>query len=135
LNRCHAGLVVLRSQRKDKIVDGIVKWDHFKLFQTDDKAVSVSAVKKILESDYGKTSNAKINVELATLAKKGLIMNTSGTKSASGSYVINPEFENFDTRRSFLAKNLDNVERVIEDVITKVCYDGAPCVDQVLKQV
>ena len=100
-------------------------------FQTDDKAVSVSAVKKILDSEYGKKNNNLINSELISLARKGLIVNTSGTKSASGSYVINPEFENFDTRRSFISKPLGSIERVIENVITRFCYDGAPCVDEV----
>ena len=93
--------------------------------------MSVAAIKKILESEFGKTNNNSINNELTALAQKGLIINTSGVKSATGSYLINPDFDDFDTRRSFLSKNLSNVERVIEDVITKVCYDGVPCADQV----
>jgi hypothetical protein len=58
----------------------------------------VAAVKKILESQYGKTNNNAINGEIAVLAQKGLIISTTGNRGASGSYLINPDFENFDSR-------------------------------------
>jgi hypothetical protein len=60
-----------------------------------------------------------------------VIINSSGFKSASGSFKINPDFESFDSRRHYLSKVLGNVDKAIEDVITNICYDGKPCLGEV----
>ncbi len=93
--------------------------------------MSVTAIKKILDSEYGKNRNAAINNEIANLTLKRLLINTSGLKGSSGSFVINPDFDSFDSRRNYLSVDLGNVDRTIENVITKICYDGKPCLGEV----
>ena len=65
--------------------------------------------------------------------QKGQLLNTSGIRGSSGSFVVNPDFETFDSRKSYLSPKtaLSNVDIVIEDVITKYCYNGKPCSGEV----
>ena len=79
-----------------------------------------------------KTLNAKtnklINNEIVKLQNFGKILNTSGLKGASGSYVINPDYENFDSRSLYFdktsASNFDPIDEFLETLITERVYDG-----------
>ena len=71
-------------------------------------------------------TNKNINLEIGKLVNTGKILNTSGSKGASGSFMINPYYENFDSRSQFANKNLDPLDQFIEDIITERCYDGQP---------
>ncbi len=96
--------------------------------------VSVNVIKKYLSEVFGKTASPKnnknINLELVKLSQTGKILNTSGKTGACGSFIINPDFENFDSRAMFVdsLNNMDNVDAIIEDMITEHCYDGQPFV-------
>ena len=41
-----------------------------------------------------------------------------------GSFVINPDFENFDSRSLYVDMELDPIDQFIEDLITERCYEG-----------
>ena len=77
-----------------------------------------------------KTLNAKtnklINNEIVKLQNFGKILNTSGLKGASGSFVINPEYENFDSRSLYFdkASASDPIDEFLETLITERVYDG-----------
>ena len=98
--------------------------------------VSVGVIKKYLVDMKFKTQNAKtnklINNEILKLQNFGKILNTSGLKGASGSFVINPEFENFDSRSLYFdnkisaasSNNFDSIDEFLETLITERCYDG-----------
>ncbi len=64
---------------------------------------------------------------LAKLTETGLLVNTThGTAGANGSFIVNPDYANFDSRGINAGKELDAMEEVIEDVITRHCYEGKP---------
>ena len=45
-----------------------------------------------------------------------IIVNTSTAKGASGTYKVNPDYKDFDTRSAYAGKELGPVETVIEEV-------------------
>ena len=59
-------------------------------------------------------NNKNINAELVKLVLHGKLLNTSGKNGATGSFVINPEFENFDSRSLYANKDLDADDLLIE---------------------
>ena len=93
---------------------------------------SVGVLKKYLATMFDKKLNEKtnkqINNEIAKLVTYGKILNTSGLKGASGSFVINPDHENFDSRAIYFGKNLDTIEQFLENLISERCYDNIPFV-------
>ena len=92
--------------------------------------VSVSAIKNHIIKVYNKKqtgqTNKAINKELIWCFERGLLLNTSGLKGASGSFRVNPGFRDFDSRGLYVDRKLDGVDSVIEDVISTVCYGCVP---------
>lgn len=115
---------------KSKLIDMILYAIIKKSSSNSTGGASVATIKKYLTDIFAKPAtpktNKSINQELAKLLQTGKILNTSGLKGASGSFVINPDFENFDSRGIFAADILDPIEQIIEEVITQTCYDGIP---------
>ncbi len=114
-----------KSKLEDMILYAIVKKCEGK---GGNVGVSVGVIKKFLEHMFNKKMNEKtnkqINLELVKLINLGKLLNTSGLKGASGSFLINPDFESFDSRSIFADKDLDSIDSFIEQIITERCYDG-----------
>ena len=134
-----------KSKLEDMILYAIVK----KHTGNNAAGVSVGVIKKYIIAMFDKKQSEKqnklINNELAKLVRLGKILNTSGLKGASGTYdnflfillvdihsmifclgsfVINPDFENFDSRSLYVDMELDPIDQFIEDLITERCYEG-----------
>ena len=116
-----------KSKLEDMILYSIVKKS-----ANNPVGASVGVLKKYLVTMFDKKLNEKtnkqINNEIAKLVTYGKILNTSGLKGASGSFVINPDHENFDSRAIYFDKNLDTIEQFLENLISERCYDNIPFV-------
>ena len=113
-----------KSKLEDLILYSIVKKS------PNNTGVSVGVIKKYLDEVFKRKitekSNKNINLELVKLIDAGKLLNTSGKRGASGSFIINPDFADFDSRSQFAGKDLDPIDTFIEDIITERCYDGKP---------
>ena len=105
--------------------------------KAEETGVSVNYIKRHIYQNFGKKScaqtNKAINKEILWCLDNGLVLNTSGIRGASGSFRINPHYKDFDSRRLYMDKTLDNVERTLEEVISRVCYEDRPCVKTEMK--
>ena len=70
--------------------------------KSKENEASIQAIKKYLGESFEKKANEKtnksINSEITNLTKRGFIYNTSGKSGASGSFSIDTQFEDFDSR-------------------------------------
>ena len=86
-----------KSKLEDQILYAIIKKS-----KDNSQGASVTLVKRFLKDIFRKEINAHknklINSSIFDLTLNGKILNTSGLKGASGSYLINPDFANFDSR-------------------------------------
>ena len=120
-------VVTSKSRLSDLVLQSVVTVGKGK---TLEDGVSVSAIKNHIFDKFGKKqtsqTNKAINKELIWCVERGLLVNTSGVKGASGSFRVNPHFKDFDSRGLFVDKKQDSLDTLIEDVITQVCYDSKP---------
>jgi len=76
---------------------------------------SQQSIKKHMATVYGKSNVKNINKGIVRLVEIGLLINTSPNCSgANGSFMINPDFENFDSRGLMAKQKLDKIDHVIE---------------------
>ena len=86
-----------KSKLEDMVLYGIIKKS-----ANNSVGASVGVVKKFIKDMFKKEltdqRNKQINAVFVNLTQHGKILNTSGLKGASGSFMINPDFANFDSR-------------------------------------
>ena len=86
-----------KSKLEDMILYAIIK-------KSSNNSVGASVgiikrfIKDIFKKELSDQKNKQINAEFVKLTLNGKILNTSGLKGASGSFVINPDYANFDSR-------------------------------------
>ncbi|TRY78378.1 hypothetical protein TCAL_01692 [Tigriopus californicus] len=113
--------VTAKSPMSDMILHGVIA-----IAKNGDGA-STHALKKHLAKTFGKSSAQHLNQFKKTVVKlvgQGLLVNTSHQSGANGSFIVNPDHESFDSRGLYFAKDLSDIEKVIEQVITNRCYGG-----------
>ena len=124
--------VTVKSKLGDMILFSIIQISD----SSKENEASIQAIKKYLGDHFEKKlvekTNKNINLEISNLSKRGLIYNTSGKQGASGSFSINPQFEEFDSRSLYQNVTAMNnpMDKIMENVITKVCYKNVPYVPQ-----
>eukprot|EP00095_Tigriopus_kingsejongensis_P004239 maker-scaffold711_size108467-snap-gene-0.24 protein:Tk04239 transcript:maker-scaffold711_size108467-snap-gene-0.24-mRNA-1 annotation:"e3 ubiquitin-protein ligase shprh" len=116
--------VTKKSPMNDLILHGVIA------IAQGSEGASIYALKKHLAQNFEKSSPqhlSQFRKGIVKLVSLGLLINTSHQKGASGSFVINPDFEGFDSRGIFAdQQTLDDVDQSIERVITQRCYEGKP---------
>ena len=124
--------VTPKSPITDQILDAIIK-----LKATEGS--SVVSIKTYIVKTFNKnmqriTKGHAFRNSMIKLVDNGFIVNTKHSKSIlSGSFMLNPDYENFDSR-SIASKNVqDSMDEAIEQVITDNVYDGVPFNDNIFK--
>ncbi len=112
-------VVTKKSPLTDIILQTVITLD-----KRNGDGASVQLIKKHLAEKYEKSNLQQFKKALAKLVKLGQLVNTTGQSGASGSFKVNPDYDSFDTRGFYVDQPLDNIDQVIEDVITEHCYDG-----------
>ena len=123
--------VTSKSKLGDMLLFSIIKISD----SSKENEASIQAIKKYLGETFEKKANDKtnknINAEIANLVKRGQIFNTSGKNGASGSFTINPKFEDFDSRSLYQnVGEMSSMDKVIENMISKVCYNNETFIPQ-----
>ena len=73
------------------------------------------SIKKYLEQSFAKKPAVSIfKKAIMKLADTGLILNTTQCKGVGGSFKINPDRDNFDSRGMYVDKELDEYQKVFK---------------------